>query len=451
MTKFVQYGTGKIGRSLMGQLFSRAGYEVVFVGRNQNVVDALNREGKYLIQVKDRHSYDNWVDNVRAVSCYDRERVIDEIASADLMATAIGPNALPQIYEVIAASIKKRNKPLNILICENLRHMSRIFKSGLGKYFPESCPLSQRVGLIETTIGKMVPIMPEAISEKDPLLIWAEAYNLLFVDKNGFIGDIPKVDGMIAKENFAAYVDRKLFIHNLGHTATAYLGYFIKPSYPYIWQAISLGKIEEVVRAAMWESGQALIKEYPFVLHAKAELRAKRRCEFDEQTQREHIEDLIQRFKNPYLNDTVYRVGRDIPRKLGPNERLVGAAMMDIKHGITPKYTALAIAAGFFFRALDEKGELFPKDRTFHADKKMHGIGFILDNVCGLDSKKDETLRTLIEEAYEFLCDAKNIPEKAEFLKKYNNKLGDYINMRAREEQHGFSRQELDLTIHSRA
>jgi len=31
MPKFLQYGTGNIARSLMGQLFSRAGYEVVFV------------------------------------------------------------------------------------------------------------------------------------------------------------------------------------------------------------------------------------------------------------------------------------------------------------------------------------------------------------------------------------------------------------------------------------
>ena len=389
----------------MGQLFSRAGYEVVFVGRNQTVINALNRERKYLIQVKDRHPYDICVENVRAVSCYDRERVIDEIASADLMATAIGPDALPQIYGIIAASIKRRDKPLNILICENLRHMSRIVRSGLKKYFPKSYPLSEQVGLIETTIGKMVPIMQEAIREKDPLLIWAEAYNLLLVDKNGFIGNIPRVDGMIAKENFDAYVDRKLFIHNLGHAATAYLGYFTYPSHPYIWQAISNKIVEKVVRTAMWESGQALIKEYP--------------GEFDEQIQREYIQDLIQRFKNPYLNDTVYRVGRDVPRKLGPNERLIGAAIMDIKHGITPRYTALAIAAGFFFGAMDEKGELFSNDSTFHANKKMHGIAFILDNVCGLDPKRDKTLRALIEGAYEFLCSAKSECNEAQFLKKY--------------------------------
>jgi len=159
------------------------------------------------------------------------------------------------------------------------------------------------------------------------------------------------------------------------------------------------------VRAAMWESGQALIKEYP--------------GEFNEQMQREYIEDLIQRFRNPYLNDTVYRVGRGVLRKLGPDERLIGAAAMDIKHGITPKYTALAIAAGFFFRATDEKGELFSKDRTFHDNKKMHGITFILDNVCELDRHRDKRLRTLIEGAYEFLCRAKRNSEKAQFLEKY--------------------------------
>ena len=92
---------------------------------------------------------------------------------------------------------------------------------------------------------------------------------------------------------------------------------------------------------------------------------------------------------------------------------------MDIKHGITPRYTALAIAAGFFFGAMDEKGELFSNDSTFHANKKMHGIAFILDNVCGLDPKRDKTLRALIEGAYEFLCSAKSECNEAQFLKKY--------------------------------
>ncbi|MFC1714297.1 mannitol-1-phosphate 5-dehydrogenase [Candidatus Poribacteria bacterium] len=387
--KLLQYGAGNIGRSLVGQLFSRAGYEVVFVDVDETIIDALNREKRYLVEVKDERPEKIWVENARGVDGRDTEAVIQEIATADVMATAVGPNALQYIYETIAEGIKKRDKPLNIIICENLRHMSRIVKENLLSYLPEGFPFDDRVGLIETSIGKMVPIMPEEVRSNDPLLVWAEAYNLLYVAEAGFIGDIPHIDGMIARANFDAYVDRKLFIHNLGHAITAYLGYLHDPENLYIWKAIESEVVREIVESAMWESGRALIREYP--------------DEFNEENQREHIDDLIRRFGNAHLGDTIYRVGRDLPRKLGFNERLIGAARLDLKHDIVPKHTALGIAAALFFRARDENGELFENDRQFAQELAQHGVDHILEAACGLDAKGYEDLISLIKCAHELL------------------------------------------------
>jgi mannitol-1-phosphate 5-dehydrogenase len=42
------------------------------------------------------------------------------------------------------------------------------------------------VGLVETSIGKMVPIMPQDIQDKDCLLVFAEPYNTLILDKKAF-------------------------------------------------------------------------------------------------------------------------------------------------------------------------------------------------------------------------------------------------------------------------
>jgi len=373
----------------VGQLFSRAGYEVVFVDVDKNVIDALNRERKYLIEVKDEHSEKIWVENVRGVDGRDMEAVLQEIATADIMATAVGPNALKYIYKTVAAGVERRGKPLNIIICENLRHMSRIVRDNLLPLLPEGFPFDDRVGLIETSIGKMVPIMPEEVKSKDPLLVWAEAYNLLHVAEAGFIGSVPHVEGMIARANFDAYVDRKLFIHNLGHAITAYLGYFYDPENLYIWKAIEDKTVREIVESAMWESGQSLIMEYP--------------DEFDERNQKEHISDFIRRFGNAYLGDTIYRVGRDLPRKLGFDGRLVGAARLDMKHGITPENTALGIAAAFFFRAGDENGQPFEKDSEFAEKLERRGMNYALKDVCKLDFKEHEELVALIKRAYKLL------------------------------------------------
>jgi mannitol-1-phosphate 5-dehydrogenase len=389
--KLLQYGAGNIGRSLVGQLFSRAGYEVVFVDVDKTIIDALNRKKRYLIQVKDEHPEEIWVENVRGVYGHDREAVIQEIATADVMATAVGPNALQYIYEIIAAGIKRRDKPLNIIICENLRHMSRIFRDNLLFHLPDGFPLDECIGLIETSIGKMVPIMPAEVKSRDPLLVWAEAYNLLYASRAGFIGDVPAIDGMIVRANFDAYVDRKLFIHNLGHAITAYLGHLVDPENIYIWKAIEDETIHKITEAAMWESGRALIKEYP--------------DEFDEQNQKEHIDDLIRRFGNVHLGDTIFRVGRDLPRKLGFDERLIGAARLDMKHKIMPKYTALGIAAAFFFRAEDESGKLFENDKKFVEELERHGVDYVLTNVCGLDQQEHGELIAPIKHTHRLLVE----------------------------------------------
>ena len=387
--KLVQYGAGNIGRSLIAQLFSKNGYEVVFVDVDKNIIEALNRERRYLIQVKDENPEDIWVENVKGVDGRDTEAVINEIASADVMATAVGANALNYIYKIVAEGIKQRKSPLNIIICENLRHTSRIFRENLLSQLPEGFPIDEKVGFIETTIGKMVPIMPDEVKNRDPLLVWAEAYNTLYVAKDGFIGDVPQIDGIVPRSNFDAYVDQKLFIHNLGHVITAYIGYLVEPENIHIWSAIENEIVRGIVEASMWESAHALMFEYP--------------TEFDEQNQQIYIDDLIKRFGNAYLGDTIFRVGRDITRKLGFDERLIGAARMDLKHRITPRYTALGIASAFMFRAMDEKGQMFDGDKKFVEEFESQGIDHILKNICGLNVNEYKELIILIKHAYGLL------------------------------------------------
>lgn len=395
MKKIVVFGAGNIGRSFIGQLFSRSGYEVVFIDINDVIVNALNESRRYRIEVKDAHPETIWVENVRAVHGKDAEKVAEEIATADIMATAVGPNNLPYIYRNIAKGLLKRHGlgggPIDIIICENVRNAAKIFREGLARHLPADYPLDSLVGLVETSIGKMVPIMPEEERRRYPLLVYAEAYNVLIADKKGFKRGVPKVDGLEAKENMAAYVDRKLFIHNLGHAVTAYLGYITDPNMRYIWEAINNKDVRRAVEIAMWESGRALIAEYP--------------QEFNEENIGEYINDLIRRFGNKALGDTIYRVGRDVPRKLSRNDRLIGALFLDAKHGVPAPSTTLGAAAAIFFRAKDEKGELYEKDRVFVEEVYPRGIDCILKEVCGLNLEKEKGIIQGIKEAYKLLVE----------------------------------------------
>lgn len=393
--QLVVFGAGNIGRSFIGQLFSRAGYRVVFVDIDEELVAALNEEGRYRIEIRDRTPGEIWVEGVSAIPARDDGEVARAVAAADIIATAVGAAALAQIYPGIAAGLVLKREaggpPLDIIICENLRNAAEIVAGGLRQHLPPDFPLADCIGLVETSIGKMVPIMPDEVRRRDPLLLYAEAYNTLILDARGFKNPLPAVSGLDPKHNMAAHVDRKAFIHNLGHAACAYLGYLASPQSRYIWEVVANRRLCEAARRAMWESAESLMRRYP--------------DEFDEGNQHAHIEDLLSRFANKALGDTVYRVGRDLPRKLGREDRLIGALLMDAQHGVAAPITALCVAAGLLFRATDEHGEAFPPDREFAENFDRGGLDWALSEVCGMDESASDEGRIAgnIRRAHEYL------------------------------------------------
>ena len=321
----VQFGAGNIGRSFIGKVFSQGGYEVVFVDIDRTLLEALNEAGRYRVIVKRNDERDEtvWVDGVRAIDGRDGDAVACEIAHAAYVATSVGQGALPHIFPPIAAGLNMRfrtdSPPLDIIIAENVRDGATVYANALGPLLRPSVEIGAAVGLVETSIGKMVPIMTERDRARDPLWIFAEAYDVLIVDRRGFCGPLPAIPRLEPVDNIHAYVDRKLFIHNLGHAAAAYLGYQRAPDASYLYQVLEERGVEEAVREAMEEAAAALHAEYPRDLRRDDLAR--------------HIEDLVERFKNRALKDTVHRVGRDLYRKLGKNDRLVGAMLLAAKHG----------------------------------------------------------------------------------------------------------------------
>ncbi|MFQ5808825.1 MAG: mannitol-1-phosphate 5-dehydrogenase [Armatimonadota bacterium] len=385
--KLAQIGAGNIGRSFIGQLFSRAGYEVVFIDIDDALVAALNERRSYTVEIKDETPETLLIQNVRAVNGNDAARAAEEVATADIAATAVGPDALPHVCPMLARALVRRRElgggPLDIVICENMRNAAAFMREALAEHLPSDLPLGDAVGLIETSIGKMVPIMTPEQRRDDPLLVFAEAYNTLIVDGTAFTCGVPEVPGIDPKTNMKAWVDQKLFVHNLGHALLAYLGFLLIPDVQFVWEAVGDPKVGTATREAMWESGRALMAEYP--------------DELDEATETEQIEGLLRRFANRALGDTIYRVGRDLQRKLAPDDRVIGALRLDAKHGVEAPLTTLAAAAGMLFRATDDDGRMFPRDAEFAEAIYSQGPEHVLRTVCKLDPA-DEADRRIHED-----------------------------------------------------
>ena len=71
--------------------------------------------------------------------------------------------------------------------------------------------------------------------------------------------------------------------------------------------------------------------------------------EFDPEVQQAYLEKILNRFANPYLPDTVDRVGRQPLRKLSRNERLIGPAAELAERGIRPEFLLATVAAALRF------------------------------------------------------------------------------------------------------
>lgn len=338
MKKFIMYGAGNIGRGFIGQVFSDAGYRVGFVDINKEVIERLNLDGEYPVNVvTSGENTELTVKNVYGIDGSDLNKVSDEIAACDLMATAIGVNVLKFIAKPIAEGIKKRAAsgaaPLNIIICENLIGADEYLRGLIEKEIPELTEyIRVNVGFIEASIGRMVPVMTEEKKKGNPLRVYVEPYNILPVDKAAFKGEmVNDVSNLYPFSPFNLFIQRKLFMHNMSHAICAYLGFL--RDYTYIYEAVADFDIKYVAYKALTAMAVAVSEENST----------------DIKMLLDHADNLLYRFTNTALADTVARVGKDTKRKLGGNDRLIGALKLAEKYGVDAGYICIGVAAGMLF------------------------------------------------------------------------------------------------------
>jgi mannitol-1-phosphate/altronate dehydrogenase len=98
----------------------------------------------------------------------------------------------------------------------------------------------------------------------------------------------------------------------------------------------------------------------------------------------DHIDDLLGRFENRALGDTLFRVGCDLKRKLHRNDRILGPLRDGIKTNSPVNKIVLTFNYALFFRARDENGNMFPGDQEFSRTLEEKGISYVLNKICGL-------------------------------------------------------------------
>ena len=341
MKRALHFGAGNIGRGFIGKIMSEAGYEVIFADVNTQVIDQLNIDKEYEVEVVGENSKTDIVKNVSGIMSNDPEKVKEAGLAVSLITTAVGPNVLKIIAGSFADIIKARKdkgmeEELNIIACENMVKGTTFLKENIYEKLNESEKeyAEKYIGFPDSAVDRIVP--PVNAEGKKPTYVVVEEFYEWIVDRNLIKGDL-ELEGMIKTDNLMAYIERKLFTLNTGHAITAYIGKYKK--YKTIDESIKDADIRNIVKGAMGESGEVLIKRYGF----------------DREAHFKYIDKIIKRFENIYLKDDVERVGRQPIRKLRKNERLIKPLSGTLEYGTSNENLVTGIAYALKFDGSDEE------------------------------------------------------------------------------------------------
>lgn len=368
MKKAIQFGAGNIGRGFIAALLSQADYHVVFADINEEMINELNHKKSYQIHILDLEQRQETITNVSGVLSNGPD-IVNTIEEADIITTAVGPNVLKIIASTLAAGIEARRASgqgtLNIIACENMVGASSHLKEQVYTHLSAEARAyaDEHVGFANCSVDRIVP----PYEGENILDVGVESFYEWIVEEPSLKGETPHIPGMKLTDNLLAYVQRKLFTLNTGHAITAYLGFLAGTDT--IEESINNEAIREVVRQAMEESGEALIKKHGF----------------DKDEHYNYIDKIENRFKNPYIRDEVIRVGREPLRKLGANDRLVGPANMAIEYGLPHEGLLTGIAA-----ALHYDNPQDPQSLELQSLIKSTGIEAAITEVTGIASGSED-------------------------------------------------------------
>ncbi|MGM7721373.1 mannitol-1-phosphate 5-dehydrogenase [Metabacillus sp. Hm71] len=346
--KATHFGAGNIGRGFIGLLLHQSGYDVAFVDVNAELINEINKEKAYRVILANEQKQEFHVNGVSGINSQQHpEAVIEAIATADLVTTAVGPHILNFIAPLIAEGLKKRmqaaSQPVNIIACENMVGGS----SELKKYVLEALTeeetawVQEHVGFPNSAVDRIVPNQ----QNERPLDVLVEPFHEWVIDSTALKGAKPEMKEALFVDNLQAYIERKLFTVNTGHASTAYLGN--AAGYETIAEAISDKSIKQNVLGTLEETGKVLIAKYGF----------------DQSEHEKYIEKIIGRFSNPYIVDDVKRVGRAPLRKLGAKDRLVSPALEYMKQfDQVPQHLVNVIAAALKFVSEEDQESLTLKE-----------------------------------------------------------------------------------------
>lgn len=309
--KGVHFGGGNIGRGFVAEFLHNSGFEVVFVDVMDSIIESLQKNPSYEVtEIGPDGESKFTIDNYRALnSKHELQKVIDEIASADTVTCAVGPNILKFIAEPIAKAIEARTSstPLAVIACENAIGATDTLRGFIEEKLSEETKKSidSKAAFANSAIDRIVPIQDEGAG----LNVKIEKFYEWCVEEKPFKGNPPKIKGVHFVDDLEPYIERKLFTVNTGHATAAYYGH--QYGKQYIHEVLEDKELHDIVQGTLKETAHLICTKHSHISIKEQE---------------DYVQKIVTRISNPVLKDNVERVGRAPLRKLSRKERFIGPA-----------------------------------------------------------------------------------------------------------------------------
>ncbi len=372
----VIFGAGKTGRGFAAHLAYLSGYRIILIDSNIKLVRQMQGDEVYTVRIIGDVSKDCTI-HPFGVFHTGNDSWMKYLVDADIAFTAVFGNNLPDLAETLLPALRQRfqqnpGKPLNFVMCENFSNASTTIRNKISSLSGDMAFiewLTEKAGFSDAMILRTCLHTSKGCA----LDILAQDYFDLPCDGDAFKGNVPKIIGLKPLPDFKNQVRRKIYTYNCINAVITFLGY--KKGYTQLYEAAVDPEILKTARLAAAETSQAQVAEF----------------NFDPDEQAEWVESAFKKFSDKGLPDPISRNGADPARKLGRDDRLIGPALLAIKHGIHPEGLIEGILAGFFFQ---------DKDTGFSLQNEIQkrGIDDILTGVCSL--QPEETLFHLIKKKY---------------------------------------------------
>lgn len=298
--KVVIYGAGLTGRGYLPKYLDSEKDDLIFIEKNQRLVNCLKKSGSYSINVP--QSNEKIEINHYRIFEFGDSAAYQCISEADFILTAVGTENLTDVAKNIADIQKVYDCRFTIITHENGINPSLILKDSFIKNNAkvEDIHIAQSAVFCST-------ILDEKSSES--LDILSEDLYYYPLEKKENLA-VPSFHNTEYITNFEDFLKRKIYTYNCLAAVIGYMGYM--KGYTIFSEAANDEEIVQLTDQLLRSLNPSLALYFGVAIDDQIKF-AKR---------------AVDKFRDPYISDTVDRNIRDPMRKLQADERLIKPMMI---------------------------------------------------------------------------------------------------------------------------